>query len=185
MNPSEPTGLIEMRVLVEGEYIQLFSEIAHSYGISYIATPDEDSYYQDAAANADESSAPLAFSDNSGYTLTPCRREFSEPFNKTLNLMLYESYMTLIDAGLATPDTPPPFTWNDEGFVINRRSTLATSQVLCSFDRTIGRLAALAQQHDFCEGKAISPLWMTRSLNEVISSPEPSLKSTLSIALEN
>lgn len=174
-----------LRRLSKNEFISVLADIAIEHGILYAAMPNDDDAYHLASDLGVQSSNPINFNGNNDYSLVPVGIEFKQPFSKCLNVLLYESFMTLVDAGLATPETTTPFKWGENGFDLNFSSTLAMSAILLSFDRTVERLAAMSLQNNFCDGSAISPLWLTRTLSEVISAPEPSLKSNLSVALEN
>lgn len=155
--------------------------MASQHGIKYVATPcDPTDYFHVSGING-AWSKPLAYSNASNFNLIPIDVELSGGSSRIATLLLYEAFETLIDAGMCKLDTPSPIGLVNGNIEIDANSPIPLSSFLLSADRTIEKLADMALENEFCEGQAFSPLWMQRTISNLLGEPEESLKPAVSM----
>ena len=157
--------------------------MAKDHGVLYVASPCKDNEYFSVAGMGGAWRTPIVYCNDAEFDLVPVETELVDANSKMANLLIYEAYASLIDAGLCDFETPCPIDIENGAIIINPASTIPLSVYLLSADRTIEKLANLAAEHEFCEGKAVSPLWLQRTLSDLIDEPTDTMKPALSMTM--
>lgn len=145
------------------DVMRVFTEVLTEHSIEFIANPVDFS-----SIPLDESSNLQFLDEGNGveYDLVPADDYFNPVNSAGQVAILFEVEQTIKDLQIAPYDSnDQPIMSNNDGLFLNKNSKIPLSVYLLAFDRTIEKLKEMAVEHNFYDGKSISPAWLNRSLS--------------------
>lgn len=161
---------------------ELITNMAREFDINFVAMPQSWEFVE-YPVQSPAISKPLNDPEiNQTTSVTGFSAALADPGHPLSSLLLYETNLSLADAGIGDRGESP-IVINEGRLQVNRESGIALSVFLLATDRVFEQLSALMSP-SFYDKEAINVAWLSRAVSNLKGRPQFALSNQLSISME-